>query len=403
MSLDFRGNDERPAGLSPAMVKRLKRASAKQKAAGPDALVKDPSIDLDMYRRVISLTVADRALSRCRIYLDTNYWIWLRDAAFRQPRLPVHAELWRRLRDLAKIGRVLCPVSYPLYSEVMKQEPASRQRTACVVDRLCGDVCIVDQVSRIQVQLSHFVWTRLLGDRTFPAADPFVWGPVSHFLGMGHFDVHGWPPEENLKQQKLWLGFTQFLRFSDVLEQARGVPSKLENWRHTLIQNILSDRTRDSLRSLKATYEIEVGNSTDLIANDIADFAADLFDKGIRTPLGPETSSTELAASLASIITCGLRLGRITKDFPQYHIMGAIHSTIRWMRRRHQVNDMADHQHATAALPYCNAFFTERGMRDILTRAPFHLDREYGCRVINDANEALTYLENIAAIPDGMK
>ena len=136
--------------------------------------------------------------------------------------------------------------------------------------------------------------------------------------------------------------------------------------------------------------------STDLIAKEIANFAADLFDKGVRSPLGPEASGIDLAASLASIITTGLTMGRITTDFPQYHIMGVIHATIRWMRRRYQVNDPMDHQHATTALPYCNAFFTERDLRDTLTRGPFHLDRAYGCHVISDPNEAVAYLEKIA-------
>jgi hypothetical protein len=89
-------------------------------------------------------------------------------------------------------------------------------------------------------------------------------------------------------------------------------------------------------------------------------------------------------------------MGRVTTYFPQYHIMGVIHATIRWMRRRHQVNDLMDHQHATAALPYCNAFFTEHDLRDTLTRGPFHLDRAYGCDVISDPDDALIYLEEIA-------
>jgi hypothetical protein len=215
---------------------------------------------------------------------------------------------------------------------------------------------------------------------------------------MGHFEIDHWSPEVNLKQQKLWLRFTKFLRFSDMFEQMQGIaPAAQDNWGFNLYQNLMSDLTRDTLGSLKETYKIEVGNLTDLIVKQLADFAADLFNKGIRSPLGPETSPADLADSLACIITAGLRLGRITTDIPQYHIMGAVQATIRWMRRRHQVNDLPDHQHATAALPYCNAFFTERAMRDILTRAPFHLDQAYACRVISDPNEALAYLEDIAS------
>jgi len=250
----------------------------------------------------------------------------------------------------------------------------------------------------VRVQLSHFIWTKLLGDRTLKPADRYVWAPTSHIIGMGHAEMHNWPAEANLKQQKFWLQFTQYLRFSDLFEQAQRIPlAEPDNWRHTLVQNFMSGWTRDRLSSLESTYKIEVGSSTDLIVKDIADFAADLFDKGVRSPLGPEASPTDLATSLASIITAGLKMGRIKAHFPQYHIMGVVHATIRWMRRRHQLNDLMDHQHATAALPYCNAFFTERDMRDILTRGPFHLDRVYGCRVISDPNEAVKYLEGIAS------
>jgi len=386
------------ADLSPAMVSRLKRAYVEEKAARPDPLIDDPSIDLDMYRRVMRLRMADYALSHHGIYLDMNYWIWLRDAAFRKPALPIHAELWQRLKELKKAGRAFCPVSYPVYSELLKQDNASRMRTAYVVDRLCGGVCIVDQSSRIRVQLSHFVWTKLLGDRTLKTPNQYIWAPASHIMGMGHAEMHNWPADANLKQQKLWLQFTQYLRFSDLFEQMQGIPPKeRDNWQPTLLQNFMSAWTRDRLRSLKATYKIEVGGSTDLIVKDIVDFSADLFEQGIRSPLGPEASHTDLAASLASIITSGLTMGRVTTDFPQYHIMGVIHATIRWMRRRHQVNDLMDHQHATAALPYCKALFTEHDLRDTLTRGPFHLDRAYGCRVISDPKEALMYLEEVAS------
>ena len=385
------------ADLSPAMVRRLQRAYVEEKAARPDPLIDDPSIDLDMYRRVMRLRMADYALSRHRIYLDMNYWIWLRDAAFHQPKLPIHTELWRRLRGLSKSGRVICPVSYPVFAEIMKQNIATRRRTACVIDRLCGSICIVDKSSRVRVQLSHFVWTKLLGDQTLKPSDRYIWAPGSHFLGMGHIDMLNWPSELNLKQQKLWLQFTQYLKFSDVFELTKEIPlAERDNWQHTLLQNFMSAWTRDRLRSLKATYKIEVGGSTDLIVKDIVDFSADLFEQGIRSPLGPEASHTDLAASLASIITSGLTMGRVTTYFPQYHIMGVIHATIRWMRRRHQVNDLMDHQHATAALPYCNAFFTEHDLRDTLTRGPFHLDRAYGCDVISDPDDALIYLEEIA-------
>lgn len=385
------------AELSPAMLRRLERVSAEEESAGMDPLVADPAVDVDMYRRAMRRRVAESVLTRHRIYLDMNYWIWLRDAALGQPARPIYADLWEHRIQLVRSGRVLCPVTYPVYREVLKQDSASRQRTALVIDQLCGGVCIVEQLARITLQLSHFVWTELLGDQTLPPPDRFIWAPVSHVAGMPHPDSPNLPSDLNRFLQKRWLRMTQFMRFSDLIEGTIGWVKPTSDELHTLIQNLMSNWTRESLRSLKSVYTIEVGNMTDIIAREIVDFAQDLFRQGVRTPLGPEASPADLAVSLACIITTGLKMGRITKGFPQYHIMGVIHATNRWMRRPHDPNDLMDHQHATAALPYCDAFFTERGLRDTLTRGPFHLDQTYKCRVISDPSEALTYLKDIAS------
>ena len=384
--------------LSADVVRRLARHLDEQEAA-PQAvawrkLIEKQDVDLDIFRRILRGDFADRALSRHRIYLDTNYWLYLRDAAFRKPKRPEFAELWRRLRNLARAGRVVCPVSYPFYAEVMKQEDDSRRRTACVVDRLSGGVCVVDPLSRIGSQLSHYVWTGLLGDKTLLPSHHFVWAPVSHVVGMWHADHHNLSAEANLMLQKWWYRATMFLRFSDMIA-APPPPADPTKWRHTLVQNLMSNFTRGNLKSLQATYRIEVGGMTDVTVREVAGFATDLFDKGVRTPLGPERCAAELAVSLACLITTGLKLGRITTQLPEYHIMGAVHASIRWARRRHEDNDLHDHQHATAALPYCDAFFTERGLRDVLQRGPFRLDRAYNCRVISDPKEALAYVTSL--------
>ena len=357
----------------------------------------DPAIDLDLFVGIQRQAFADDALSRHRIYLDTNYWIHLRDAAFRQPRQPVFTELWRRLRALAQLGRVICPPSEPFFWEVLKQNRQPRRRMACVVDRLCGGVCISDRHARIIAEVRHFVRPHSLGGATSSPPKRLVWAPVSHVFGMGHQSFSNYSPEWNLAQQKLWYHHAEFLRFSDLIEQVGAEPSP---WPPTTLFNLMlnfwSDLTRDQLESLQATYRVEVGNMTDIIAEELAGLAANLFDEGVRTPLGPEKSATELAASLASFITTGLTLKRITTQLPQYHIMGAVHASNRWSRRRHRDNDLHDHQHAAAALPYCHAFFTERGLREALQQGPFRLDRAYGCRVISDPAEAVEYVGQLA-------
>lgn len=154
------------AELSPAMLRRLERVSAEEESAGMDPLVADPAVDVDMYRRAMRRRVAESVLTRHRIYLDMNYWIWLRDAALGQPARPIYADLWEHRIQLVRSGRVLCPVSYPVYREVLKQDSASRQRTALVIDQLCGGVCIVlhcraaraDHSSAQSLRLDRVTW-----------------------------------------------------------------------------------------------------------------------------------------------------------------------------------------------------------------------------------------------------
>ena len=64
------------------------------------------------------------------IYLDTNHWIKLRHVLLASRHLQKeYAEALPLLIDLAKKGRVLCPISFPLFLELMKQtECAGRER-----------------------------------------------------------------------------------------------------------------------------------------------------------------------------------------------------------------------------------------------------------------------------------
>ncbi len=54
-----------------------------------------------------------------------------------------------------------------------------------------------------------------------------------------------------------------------------------------------------------------------------------------------------------------------------------------------------DHQHAAAAVGYCDAFFTERSLANILTRSDLALDKLYDCTVVSTPEAALQYARSV--------
>src|SRR5437016_4773400 len=71
-----------------------------------------PEMSLDCYCRYRRGMVAERAMSRKRLYLDQRYWIYCRDAHLGHPQRPLHAEIWGRLQQAVDQGLIWCPVSY---------------------------------------------------------------------------------------------------------------------------------------------------------------------------------------------------------------------------------------------------------------------------------------------------
>lgn len=50
-------------------------------------------------------------------------------------------------------------------------------------------------------------------------------------------------------------------------------------------------------------------------------------------------------------------------------------------------------QHAAAAVGYCDAFFTERSLANVLTRSDLAFDKLYECTVVSAPEAALQYVQ----------
>lgn len=125
-----------------------------------------------LYWREKHFALQTELQGRTLIYLDTNHWVHLRNVILNSPNeLTGYREILGLLNDLVEKQRILCPVSYPLFLELMRQsDDETRLTTARLMDSYSDGVCILDASELEQMELHRLFLRLVLGE------EPPVWG-----------------------------------------------------------------------------------------------------------------------------------------------------------------------------------------------------------------------------------
>lgn len=135
-----------------------------------------PEISLERYVRTKVLETADRVLARKRIYLDTRYWVALRDVRLQRPRTVVDEELLKTISELVSSGRAICPINANVFAELLKQrDNQTRLATAQVIDELSLGIAIQPEDERIGTEIMHCLQRSLSGEDALEPLERLVW------------------------------------------------------------------------------------------------------------------------------------------------------------------------------------------------------------------------------------
>lgn len=102
------------------------------------------------------LKLADSLLNKTRIYLDTNYWIKLRDQALSNDL--ENQKLLNLTTVLVNERNCIFPISQITFLEVCKQTDLhTRSKTFEIIDRLSGgySTITIEELIYLQVRLFH--------------------------------------------------------------------------------------------------------------------------------------------------------------------------------------------------------------------------------------------------------
>jgi hypothetical protein len=354
----------------------------------------EPNVSIEAHIRRLRWTLGESVSTRSAVYLDTRYWIFLRDAAFKCAQQQVHIELLSVLRERVAAGRIFCPLSAATFLELLKQtRPESRRVVAQIVDELSLGVALCDEHERMTMEIYY-----LLSKGT--AADPLppiwstVWVRLPYVLGAHYPSDTPFQREEQLVMQKAFTDHLWTRSLADIVMVLNGSLPPDGNEAIAQRLNASNASHADEVGRFAQTYLAEIGGALELFAG----FATDVVEAGMKAVAGgsidlSETTRSERETKAHLVLVAAARAGKGAAAFPTLHAQAKCHAAIRRDKRRKlEGNDLVDFHHVMGAIVYCDAFCTERPLHAFITTNPVALDRDFDCKVISDGLEALEYV-----------
>lgn len=367
-----------------------------------------PDIGPEEYLHAREMLLAAEVLKRTRIFLDTRYWLLIRDHLRGTRRNPQIGRLYDALLALVGDKRAVCPVSVTVVGEVLKQnDRASRMATAELIQRLSESVVIQPELRRIRREVRSFVSRGLLGAAPHPPLVELVW-TRPWWMVVGPEPMIGtWPPELRRAAAKasidvLWdATIVDYVRGGDAWPLQRPY-SELHDAFPQFAADQLNEGRSDPWQDL-GTFDphflahLEV--ALEMHRHDIEDVLDVFFERQFGTTIGISVATeSRAAAPVCDWIRTAFRENRVGTELPYFRIIPGILTAFELNRaRKYRRNDLTDFFNAATALPFCNIYLTESSFRHLLTTKPLAYDRLYETRVISDVSEAANAIERLAA------
>lgn len=324
--------------------------------------------------------VAGTIKNKKAIYLDTNYWIVLRDVHLNRPQKENHIEIFRKIKHLKEAGKIFCPVSDAIFIEVSRQsDENTRIPTADLMDELSGGIAIETTYQRIENEIKHSI-AKIAGDHD---TSMHVWTKPCFVFGDVLFKNDEISEEQNHEILTEYLTRMWEITFNQML-------SSLPNLKNNRYQddertadeiNINAKKHQSEIISFDTAYEIEFIGIGSVFREC---FLKNIFKNIVRIPEKEKKSGVTKTKLIRA------------RMYPTLHVGALCHASVRWDKKRQiKGNDIIDFFHASAALPYCHAFFTDNPLKNILKSGNFDSAHQFSCEIYSSEDEVLRYLNRL--------
>jgi len=223
-----------------------------------------------------------------------------------------------------------------------------------------------------------------------------VWMKVGHVLGTAEPVFDGITEGEQLAISKAFFDVMWSVTLEEMLldtPQPHDVAD--EDFRASAERITAASRAEaPKVKSFKAVYLAEIRGSFKVHEKELCAAFAEIHSatRPTERPAKAENFQSD-SRIIVNAFTNLFRFGKIGTAVPTAQIVAGLYAAVRWQRQRaFRVEDFYDFYHATAALPYCHVFLTERFLGTLLTRPPLELSGTFRTTVAWEEAEAVNLL-----------
>ena len=361
---------------------------------------REPNKTLDSYVKEKRLILGQEIKNVKKVYLDTKFWLLLRDAYLMREQSQLHTELLSLLIHLVNIKSIICPISQDIIIEISKQSDNKTLRKSIeILDILSKGISLISLYERHRLELLSFVRKNISGEDSIYTIDEFAWTKAPYVMGFTYPHMFEYSKEDNLAIQKAFFDQMWTTSLVDMVE-VMGIDNL-----HKMpkLQDISADLNegkndhKDENNTFEQMFLSELAGILDFYIPDFKDIIQYMYQKETgHVPSKEELANDNSGQMLANLIYHAFRLKKITKELPSFRISAGLHSALRWdTKRKIKPNDIHDLHHAVSAIPYCDLFFTERSLKDLVTRKNLAYDKLYNCTIAAHLDEAIQSLKQI--------
>jgi hypothetical protein len=359
----------------------------------------NPSDSVEQYIKRKRVELSQEIRTSKKIYLDTNYWILLRDARTKGNVDGRIAKLLHLIEGLVKSGQAVCPISTDTFWEIQKQtDSKTLKATAHLIDDLSKGIIIISLPERFDMELIHFVRTKF--KHSVYTLDEMVWSKIPYIVGFATPVSKTLSPDINIALQKTFIDQMWSVNLIDMLELqgSKNImnPPNYDNLSNTLRQNKL--KHLNDFKSFKQLFLGELSGILDIYKQRSESLMAYLFERetGIK-PSKEDLKESNFSQYFANLIYHAFRLNKIKTDFPSLHVMAKLHAASRWDKNKQiNSNDIYDFNHAIDAIPYYDYFLTDHSLRNLVNQKIMGFDAISHCKTISGIDDAISELSQIA-------
>lgn len=360
-----------------------------------------PEVSVREYVGRLVAELGNSIAGRLKLYLDTRYWIHLRDAAMGRPTHPCHCEILDCIRTLVSSGAVICPVSDVAWMELSKQtDPQTRLATAKLFDELSLGVAIMSERERVILEIKQFITPSEKLTSAQSLKDQ-VWVKAGYVLGVAIPFVKDWSHEDNLLFQKVSIDLLWKMTFREMAGMSgafHSEPDLMEQSAEKITANMRC--YAHEIRSIKQAFAAEIAG----VLGVYKDVIGDLLIQSFRDTTGnrcsiPEGQIEAMVEKTMNALVNAFRLRSkiMAQHIPSLYAYAMCHAGVRMDKsRKVKGHDLLDIHHASTGIPYHHAVFTENPLRVLVTSGNVALDNTFACTVLAKENEVLDYLQKLA-------